>query len=74
MPYNRPFVITQYWTNGTVTLQYGPTEIGYNILCIKPYTSNINAEDIITGNMYDNINILLAVIHFCIALKIGDKV
>ena len=35
-PYNGPFVITQYFTIGTVKLQYGATQITYNIHCINP--------------------------------------
>ena len=46
IPYKGPFVITQYFINGTVTLQYGSTKIRYNILWIKPYTSDTNIEDI----------------------------
>ena len=41
-----PFVITQCWTNDTVTLQYGRIKIGYNIRHIKPYKSDTNVEDI----------------------------
>ena len=46
MTYKGPFVITQFWNNGTVTLQYGPTKIRYNVRWIKPYTSDTNVEDI----------------------------
>ena len=67
-PYKGPFMITQCGTNGTVTVQYNAIKIGYNILCIKPYKSNTNAEDIITGNMYEDFIILLAVIHFYVIL------
>ena len=45
-PYKGPFVITQYWTNGTVTLQYGTTKISHNICHIKLYTSDTKIEDI----------------------------
>ena len=47
----------QCCTNGTVTLQYGPAKIRYNIHQIKPYTSDTNVEDINPENMYDEINI-----------------
>ena len=57
-PYNRPFVITQCWTNGTVTLQYGATQVRHNIRWIKPYTYDTNVEDITTENMYYDVNIL----------------
>ena len=46
--HNRPFEITQCWTNGTVTLQCDAKKISYNIRCIKPYTSGTNIEDTIT--------------------------
>ena len=36
----------QYWTNGLVALQYGPTKIRHNIRCIRPYTSDTKVEDI----------------------------
>ena len=48
MSYNRPFVITQCWTNGTVALQCGPIKIRHNICRIKPHTSDTNFEDINT--------------------------
>ena len=44
--YKGPFVITQCWTSGTVTLKYGATKIRHNIRRIKPYTSDTNVEDI----------------------------
>ena len=44
MPYNSPFVITQCWTNGVVTLQYGLKK-RHNIHRIKPYKSDTNVED-----------------------------
>ena len=56
-PYNRPFVITQCWTNGTVTLQYVLIQIRHIIGWIKPYTSDTNVEDITPENMYDDVNI-----------------
>ena len=37
MPYMGPFVITRCWTNGTVSLQIGATEIRYNTRHINPY-------------------------------------
>ena len=39
-------VITQCWTNETVSLHCGAIKIRYNIRHIKPYTSDINVEDI----------------------------
>ena len=57
IPYKVTFVITQCWTNGTVTLQYGLKTIWYNIHKINPYTSDTNIEDITPKNMYDYVNI-----------------
>ena len=54
-PYNGTFVITQCWTNGTVTLQYGVIQIKHNIRFIKPYTFDTNVEDITPKNMCDGI-------------------
>ena len=56
-PYKGPFVITQCWTNGTVTIQYGPIQTKHNILRIKPYKFDTNVEDINTKNMCDDFNI-----------------
>ena len=39
-PYKGPFMITQCWTNGAFTLQCGTIKIEYNILSIKPHTSD----------------------------------
>ena len=36
-PYKIPFVIKQCFINGTLMLQYGATEIRYNIRRIKSY-------------------------------------
>ena len=46
IPYNFPFVITHFWTNGMVTLQCGATKIGYNIRPIKPHTSDKKVDGI----------------------------
>ena len=56
-PYKGPFVITQCWTNGTVTLQYGAIKIRYNIRHINLYKSDTNVEDINPENMCDDVNI-----------------
>ena len=45
-PYKGPFVITHYLNNSMVALQCGAIKIGYNICCIKPYTSDTNVTDI----------------------------
>ena len=42
--YNMPFETTQYWTNGTVTLQMFVTKISYNICRIKPYKYKTNVD------------------------------
>ena len=57
MPYKRPFVTMQCWTNDMVTLQCGTIKIRNNIRYINPYTSDKNVEDITTENMYDDVNI-----------------
>ena len=57
MPYKIPFVITQCFTNDTVMLKYGTTDIKYNILCIKPYKLDTKFEDFNSINMNDAINI-----------------
>ena len=44
-PYAVPFLIKRCWTNGTVSLQIGATEIKYNIRRIKLYTSDTQVED-----------------------------
>ena len=41
---NGPFVITQCFTNGTVNLQYGATQIKHNIRRMKPYNRIIKLE------------------------------
>ena len=45
-PYKGQFVIARCWTNGTITLQCGPTKIRHNIRHINPYTYDKNIEDI----------------------------
>ena len=52
-----PFVKTQCWSNGTVTLQYFPTKIRCNIRRIKPYKSDTNVEDFNPKTLYDDVNI-----------------
>ena len=49
-PYTNPFEITQCYTNGTVTLQYGAEKSKCIIYHIKTCTSDTNVEDIIFGN------------------------
>ena len=56
-PYKGTFVITHWFINGKVNLQYVPTKIRYNIRRIKPYTSDTNIEDISSKNMSDHYNI-----------------
>ena len=56
-PYKTPFVITQWFTNGTVKLQYSATQIAYNIRRIKPYKSDTKVEDFNSINMSDGFNI-----------------
>ena len=54
-PYNGPFLITQYWTSITATLQYGETKIRYNIRRIKPYTSDNTLNILTLRDMYGNV-------------------
>ena len=56
-PYKGPFVITQCFRNGTVMLQYGETEIRYNIRRSKPYKLDTKVEDFNSINMFDGVNI-----------------
>ena len=72
--YKGSFLITQCWTNGTVTIQYGATKSRHNIRCIKPYKFDTNVEYITTENIYDDVKILSPVIYLCILLKLGHKV
>ena len=54
--YKGIFEIEKCWSNGMVTLQYGATNIRYNIRRINPYTSDTNFEDIKYGElMIDNV-------------------
>ena len=57
VPYKGPFVIAQYFTNGTVMLQYGPEKNRHNICCINKYKSDTKVEDISSKNMYDDVSI-----------------
>ena len=57
MPYKGPFLITQYFTNGTVNLQCGAIQIKYNICCIRPYKLDTKVEDFNSINMDDAVNI-----------------
>ena len=41
-PHTDTFVIARCFMNGTVILQYGATEIRYNIHHIKPYKYDTN--------------------------------
>ena len=56
-PYKGPFAIKPCWTNGTVTLQCGPTQMRHNIHRIKPYKSGAKVGDINPENMCDDVNI-----------------
>ena len=50
-------MITRCFTDGTVNIQYGPTQIRYNIRQIDPYKSDKNVEDINPENICDGLNI-----------------
>ena len=73
-PYKGPFLLMRCWTNGTVSIQYGPIKSRHNIYQIKPYKSDTTVEDINPNNMCEDINILSPVIYFCIILKLGHMV
>ena len=51
-PHKGPFVITQCFTNTTVMLQYGETEMRYNIRCIELYKSDTKVEYFNSINIY----------------------
>ena len=55
-PYTGPFVIAQYFTNGTEILQFDTIQIKYNIHCIKPYKSDTKVEDSSSKRLYDYVN------------------
>ena len=57
IPYNRPFVIKEFWTNDAVTLQCGTIKVRHNICHIKPYTSDTNIEDIKQKLMIDDLKL-----------------
>ena len=56
-PYQGPFFITKCFTNGTVNLQRGTTQIKYNIRRIKKYKLDTKIEDFISTNIGDAVNI-----------------
>ena len=53
-PYKGPFLITRCFTNGTVSLQYGPTKIRHNLRRIKPYKLDTKVGDYNSKNMADD--------------------
>ena len=54
-----PFVITQYFTNGTVNLQCDAVKNKYNICRIKPYKYDTKVEYISLESMSNGVNILV---------------
>ena len=56
-PYKGPFVITQFFTNGTVLLQYGAIQITYNIRRIKPYKYDTKVGDFNPKSIDEAVNI-----------------
>ena len=64
--YTVPFVTTQYFTNGTVKFQCGPTKIRYSIRQTKIYKFDTKVEYISTKNMSDKVSTQLLVIYSCI--------
>ena len=73
-PYKVPFFITQFCTNGTVTLQCGAIKIRCNIRRIKPHTFDTSIEYINLKNndLQRHIRKVL-VIYFCIILNLVKK-
>ena len=72
--YNGPFLKTQYWTNGTVTLQCGPIKLGI-IYVVLMHLNMIQTLNILKFKICMMIvNIWSPVIYFCITLKLGIKV
>ena len=57
-PYNGPLMITHCFTNITLNLQYGATQIMYNIRRIKPYKLDNKVEDSNSIYISDGVNIL----------------
>ena len=55
--YKGTFLITQWFTNGAVNLQYDLIKIRHNIHWIKPHKSNKNFEDINPKHMCDVVKI-----------------
>ena len=69
-----PCVITQCWTNGKVTRQYGAIKIVHNIRQIKLYKTDTSVEDIYSGKMCDDVKISSLLINFYIILNLAHKV
>ena len=56
-PYKGPFVVTQCFTNGTINLQYGATQIKHNIRRINLYKLDTKVEYFNSKNMSDEVNV-----------------
>ena len=73
-PYKGPFLITQCWTNGMATVQYGEAKIRYTIQCIKPYTYDKTLKILTPKLNIDNITLGKYQLHtYVFILKIGTK-
>ena len=55
--YTYPFLIMQCFTNAKLELQYGTTQIRYNIRHINTYKLDTKVEDISTENTEYGVNI-----------------
>ena len=55
--YTVPFVITECFTNGSVKLQCGATQITYNLCRINPYKYDTKVDNSSSKNMSDDVNI-----------------
>ena len=73
-PYKVSFVITWWFTNATVNIQYILIKIRHNICRINPYKYDTNVEDINPNIMCEYINILSPVIYISIISKLVQKV
>ena len=72
--YKVPFVITQCWTNGTVTLQCSEIKLGIIYAALIHINMIQTLKILAWKNMYDDVNIWSPVIYLCIVLNIVNKV
>ena len=73
MPYKGQFMITHCFTNDTVTLKFGATQIKYNIRRNKPYKLDNKVEDSSSKICMKMSTYELPVILFCIKPNLGTN-